>query len=293
MTSHRHKLQESMTPAFKALIQAPPIAWPTVLVFAMAIVAYATGWVGGLQGWLPIWASILLNTVAVFWFFTVMHDSVHNSVSRTRWLNDWLGRLASVPFSVLPIFRPFRFIHMQHHRFTNEGDNKDPDLYCGTGPTWMLPLRWATIDIKYYVWYVPKLLGRPMPEKREFFLALVINAVALTAIIMAGYGHAFLLYFVIPSRLALTFLAFAFDYLPHSPYLNTQADNAYTATSNRVGLEKLLTPLLLSQNYHLVHHLYPLVPFYRYIDVWKAREDFHMSQRPLLVSVTGRRLDAH
>ena len=29
------------------------------------------------------------------------------------------------------------------------------------------------------------------------------------------------------------------------------------------------------QNYHLVHHLYPTVPFYRYGKVWKAREQYH------------------
>ena len=30
-------------------------------------------------------------------------------------------------------------------------------------------------------------------------------------------------------------------------------------------MEWLLTPLMLSQNYHLVHHLHPSVPFYRYV----------------------------
>ena len=43
------------------------------------------------------------------------------------------------------------------------------------------------------------------------------------------------------------------------------ASNRYRATRNRVGMEWLFTPVLLSQNYHLVHHLHPSVPFHRYM----------------------------
>ena len=67
----------------------------------------------------------------------------------------------------------------------------------------------------------------------------------------------------------------------------TAAQNKYQATSNRKGFEWLLTPLLLSQNYHLVHHLYPTVPFYRYLRVWRAREAFHRSRNPAQVSAFG------
>jgi fatty acid desaturase len=45
-------------------------------------------------------------------------------------------------------------------------------------------------------------------------------------------------------------------------------------------LEWLLTPLLLYQNYHLVHHVYPTVPFYRYLKIWKAKQRYHESQNP-------------
>lgn len=29
------------------------------------------------------------------------------------------------------------------------------------------------------------------------------------------------------------------------------------------------------QNHHLMHHLYPTIPFYRYGRAWKAREAWH------------------
>jgi fatty acid desaturase len=48
-------------------------------------------------------------------------------------------------------------------------------------------------------------------------------------------------------------------------------------------MEWLLTPVLLYQNYHLVHHLYPTVPFYRLLKVWNAKKDYHEAQNPAIV----------
>ena len=47
-------------------------------------------------------------------------------------------------------------------------------------------------------------------------------------------------------------------------------------------------PLLLYQNYHLVHHLHPVVPFYRYIKVWRRSEDAYLENDPALSDVRGR-----
>ena len=41
-------------------------------------------------------------------------------------------------------FPTWRFIHMQHHRFTNHDDGSDPDHYTMRGPGWQRPLRWVT-----------------------------------------------------------------------------------------------------------------------------------------------------
>ena len=47
-----------------------------------------------------------------------------------------------------PRFPVWRFIHMQHHRFTNHHDDgRDPDGYTMRGPSWQRPLRWLTIDL--------------------------------------------------------------------------------------------------------------------------------------------------
>ena len=77
------------------------------------------------------------------------------------------------------------------------------------------------------------------------------------------------------------------DFLPHFPHETLAKDDRYQSTSNRVGMEWLLTPLFVYQNYHLVHHLYPTVPFYRTIKVWNAQKTFHEAQNPATVDAFG------
>lgn len=276
---------------FNALLKRPDIAWPTVFLFLAAALLYGVGVYAGIQGWWHIGISIALNALATFWFFTVFHDASHNALSLRRGLNDWLGRISIFPMTPLPMFRAFRFIHMQHHRFANEGGDKDPDGWCGEGVWWSLPFRWATLDCKYYVWYLPKLMQRPMSERIDIVVSTTVSLSVIALLIAFGYWKMLFLLWFFPSRIAIFFLALAFDYLPHWPYKVAESVNKYQATSVRVGYEKVLTPLLLSQNYYLVHHLYPLVPFYRYVSIWRARERFHLAQSPLLVDVFSRELE--
>ena len=96
-------------------------------------------------------------------------------------------------------------------------------------------------------------------------------AVGLTVLaFLSGYGLEVVLLWLMPARLAIGLLAFGFDWLPHHPHDVRSDDDRYRATVVRPS--PWLTPLLIYQNYHLIHHLYPAVPFYRYSRVWRAKE---------------------
>jgi ring-1,2-phenylacetyl-CoA epoxidase subunit PaaE len=96
----------------------------------------------------------------------------------------------------------------------------------------------------------------------------------------------------VPQRLAVLLLGWSFDYLPHHGLHLTHRQDPFKATRNRVGLERLLSPVMLYQNYHLVHHLHPVIPFYRYIAVWRKQEDEYLEHEPALTDVRGRPLTA-
>jgi ring-1,2-phenylacetyl-CoA epoxidase subunit PaaE len=56
-------------------------------------------------------------------------------------------------------------------------------------------------------------------------------------------------------------------------------------------MEWLFTPLMLSQNYHLVHHLHPSVPFYRYLRTWRRNEEAYLERDASIATVFGQQLD--
>jgi ring-1,2-phenylacetyl-CoA epoxidase subunit PaaE len=95
---------------------------------------------------------------------------------------------------------------------------------------------------------------------------------------------------LIPGRIALGVLAWWFDWLPHHGLEVTQRKNRYRATRIRIGLEWLLTPVLLYQNYHLVHHLHPSIPFYRYITAWRRNEEAYLQRDAAKRTAFGRDL---
>jgi ring-1,2-phenylacetyl-CoA epoxidase subunit PaaE len=119
--------------------------------------------------------------------------------------------------------------------------------------------------------------------------AAVLTAL-FAAVIAAGGLLDLLLYVILAQRIAIVWLAFAFDYLPHHGLHLRPSEDRLKTTRNRIGAERLLSPLLLYQNYHLVHHLHPVVPFYRYLRVWRRNEEAYLEGGPALSTVGGRPL---
>jgi fatty acid desaturase len=268
----------------------PQVAWPTLglLVAGLGLWGGSTAlYLTDSWSWLP---TILVNAVASYLLFTVAHDAGHHSASSNSFVNRWMGRLAVPLFAPHASFPTWRFIHMQHHRFTNHEDGSDPDAYTMAGPRWQRPFRWVTIDLAYMFFYLPKLRSRPRQEQIEELLTLTALAALIIAAIATSNFVALLVVLLIPCRLTVLFLAWSFDYLPHHGLHHKPGEDKLKGTRNRVGLERLLSPLLLFQNYHLVHHLHPLVPFYRYLAVWRRNEESYLEGDPALSTVGGRPL---
>jgi fatty acid desaturase len=268
----------------------PAVAWPTVALLAGALALFAGSGILFLTGVLPWYASIWSSAIGCYLLFTVSHDSAHHSASNRAGLNTWIGRVSTPFFAPHASFAVWRFIHMQHHRFTNHDDGSDPDAFTMRGPAWQRPLRWLTIDLYYVVFYVPHLRSRPRSEQVEFAIQGTLLIALTVACAVTGHFVDLLLVLFIPARLSILWLAFAFDYLPHNGLHATPSEDKLRTTRNRVGFERIVSPLMLYQNYHLVHHLHPLVPFYRYLAVWRRNEGGYLAGDPALSTVRGRAL---
>ncbi len=273
---------------FHRLMQRPAYAWPTILLTICIVVVSVVATVLALRGMIPVWLAVVLNTGCSYASYSVLHEASHGLISTNRFLNDNFGRIGMLMVSMTPFFRAYRFLHMTHHRFTND-PVKDPDYFCGSGSVWMLPVRWMLMDTAYIkTYFLPgHYEKRPRAEKIEFWLSMLFAVAVVTVFAFQGWIEEFLVYYFVPTRLALFLLAITFDYLPHYPHDTLAEDNKYRATGNRVGMEWLFNTLFIGHNYHLSHHLYPNAPFYRYRKLWFARKTLHELNNPMLVAAFG------
>lgn len=244
------------------------VAWPTLALLAGVLALLAAAAYGGLRLDWPPAVLVALLTLASYAGFTVMHETVHGSVFRSRAANTVLGTLSSVLMGPSASYTAYRALHLQHHRHTND-PALDPDFYSGQGPAWWLPLAWLSTDLNYYWFYLKGSRSRPLAEQARVGLENLLLLGSFAALCWFGWAREALLYWLLPSRLAAGMLAWAFNYLPHWPYACRADEDPYRATRVVWPGSLLATVVLQGHNFHQIHHLFPGIPFYRYARLWR------------------------
>lgn len=229
---------------------------PTIWLFVVSVSALGLSSVGYLLGQLPAIATIAINATAIYLIFTVMHDSMHRTAHRSRLINDLLGRVSAIPLTVtMPLFRA---VHYEHHSHTNDPE-RDPDLIVGRAPRWALPFWCLAVVVEYRRHYFGRRLWRDHSDLIEAIAMECLLIGAIVASVATGTFTALAVVWLGPALIAVTVLALCFDFLPHYPY---GSQERYLDT--RIYPGRILNVLLLGQNYHLIHHLWTTVPWYRY-----------------------------
>ncbi len=265
---------------FRQLKQCPGLSWPALglFLFGLGIMAGSTGM--ALSGDIPLWSASLISGFGLYLLFSIVHDSIHRSLSTNALVNEMLGRISLLLLIPAAPMEVARWAHFQHHRFTS--GPQDPDNYIHRAKWWNFLLRWPNFDVHYFISFLreggeyKKRHGRSLAISSGAFLSFV------GAVIYLGYGVELLFLWFLPSRIALILIAIVFVKIPHYPATVTAEENEYEATTIRLGWEWLLTPLFVYHNYHLIHHLYPTAPFYNYIKIWHLKYDELIAQKPVI-----------
>lgn len=264
-------------PSSEALLRqymkAPRLAVPTALLAVIMISGIGVTSYLALTGQVSYGAGAIINGLLCYGLFSPIHDGAHRAISSIGWLNELIGKLSLVflfPYAPMVLLR---WLHNQHHIHAN--GPQDPDRFEHDAPWWQVPIRWTFFDLHYIRYFFTK--GRHLVPKYKWelirFYTLLVLAVG--TLVYLGYGYALFMLWFIPSRIALFLIAVVFVILPHHPAKVSHHEDPYLATTMRMGWEWLLTPLLVYQNYHLMHHLYPTIPFYKMHRAWFLRYDEH------------------
>ena len=91
-------------------------------------------------------------------------------------------------------------------------------------------------------------------------------------LVMYGYWAEVLALWVLPHILASALIIFFFAYLVHEPHAHTERYRDTNIFRVQGVLAPLVNWLYFFQNYHLIHHLFPRIPFYLYPQAYEDLE---------------------
>jgi fatty acid desaturase len=201
----------------------------------------------------------------------LMHDGVHYRLFRNRWLNDWVTEIL-LAWPNLISARAYRRNHFAHHLYLNT--DKDPDwARKRENPDWSFPKGWN---------YLLRLLLRDLSGLGAIVFLKTVRSVSAgdtsvgkgftysrygfyfaiaSILIWANVVGLFILYWCVPMFTWLMFIFRLRSIAEHSA-INYHNENAATRTTCASLIERVfIAPK--NVNYHIEHHLYPSVPFYR------------------------------
>lgn len=249
----------------RELLGPPGESNPTLLMFLTSVVLGIVSTLGYFYWNWPSWCCFSVNVLALHMVGTVIHDASHNVAHQNRYVNAVLGHGSALMLGFA--FPVFTRVHMQHHANVNDPEN-DPDHFVSTGgPLLLIAARFFYHEIFFF----KRRLWRKY-ELAEWFLSrLFVISVVYVACQHNLLGFV-LNYWFSPALVVGLALGLFFDYLPHRPF--QERDRWKNA---RVYPSPILNLLILGQNYHLIHHLWPSVPWYHY-------QRAYLEARPLLES---------
>jgi fatty acid desaturase len=189
----------------------------------------------------------------------LIHEAVHYNLARNKALNDWMAILFC-SWILLGSFslKAYRRSHLTHHKYANTRLDPDPPLQGmknieGVGDA----LRFFGGGVTLPVVYFAKIFwARPAWQKLTVALGLALFVYTWPALALGV-----LLYWLIPLLTVYSFFVF----------IRLNAEHNAVEHDDVLYRSRTVYPTLLDQltvapeyvGYHLAHHVYPSVPFFR------------------------------
>ncbi|MGF1543187.1 MAG: fatty acid desaturase [Parvularculaceae bacterium] len=244
-------------------------------LFAVPLAVAALASWAYLAGHAPAALTAVVNGVCQFFAFTVAHDSAHSVYCREsrvlKRLNLILARIVSLLY-LIP-FSSFKFAHLGHHHHFNDA-TRDPDHWVAGRNVFLVAAKCATMHAPYY-----GIILRKAPLRVRS--ALVLWIVCLVGLVAASIVYVFFVelavMWLIPAHIAIFLVAFVFDWAAHHPHHEKMFGDspAYLLPE---AIRPFASFCVANQTFHLIHHLYPRVPWTRVerlyweIEPWLAKE---------------------
>jgi fatty acid desaturase len=261
----RRRLSEGLEAELLSLQQQRPRRRIAELLFFSAL--WATGIALGVLGldaggplsWPLKLAGIAAAAAALNAFFLLSHEGHHRLLFRNPVTNHAVNIALCIPLLHSPT--AYRVLHELHHRYL--GGPGDPDEYRNytSNPRLVWMLQWVrlTLGTLVYMPLIPVVAWRR--AERGDRRRIATEYAAMAAVWLPVFA-------AFPLRVLLQIWLIPGIFVGYISAVRALAQHALTArddpllASRSVRSDAIVSFLLLNENYHLEHHLFPEVPSY-------------------------------
>jgi Na(+)-translocating NADH:ubiquinone oxidoreductase F subunit len=269
-----------------------PAVRDTLLWFSLILASGYATWRLWPSWWavLPyiIYSALYASTSDARW-----HECGHGTAFKTDWMNDALYEIAS--FMILRESTPWRWSHNRHHSDTIIV-GRDPEIPTPRPPD-VVAIGMLFFNLRNYPRYFQHILlhsiGRMTPDEKTyipesefpkvFLRARIYVAIYAAVVGLAIYYRSVLPLLMVPLTLLFgTWLGILFSFTNHAGLSENVLDHRlnsrtfYTNPINRF--------LYWNMNYHVEHHMFPLVPYHALPKLHEAVKDDCPAAYPSLVA---------
>ena len=260
--------------------QSRVIEWPTVAMLLATYAAFALGgWLWPVAGAL----SILLTGLALAQFSSLQHEVLHHHPFRVQWLNEALVFPALMP--CVPYLR-FKDTHLQHHfdpALTDPYDDPesnylDPAVWAKTTPLLQRLLRWNNtlagrmlLGPALGTWiFLRQELALLRAGEGRVMLAWGLHLIGMVPLLL------WLQWVGMPLWAYLLAVYLGTALLKIRTYLEHRAHEAFRARTVVIEDRGPLSYLFLNNNFHVVHHMHPTLPWYELPALYASRRAHYL-----------------
>lgn len=259
------------TPELALSFTVPVVAWPTIAILFISFGGFALSTYALLSGYLSPLVTIPISGFFIFWSFTPLHEAVHRNLSSVNWFNDMMGTLSAQ--LLLPGFSSslYRYLHVTHHARTGQDD--DPDLKFTHQNLLYCWLNAAFLDILWMRFYVSVWQERPFAERVSFVIGVALYLGLFAIAFASPYASQFLVAFVLPMFVGRILTVHLFATIQHRRGHEQRHDPIGATSIQNLESQWWQHLFMLGQAQHLIHHLYPGVPWYKYDSIWRVAKN--------------------
>ncbi|MEH2408073.1 guanitoxin biosynthesis L-arginine gamma (S) hydroxylase [Nostoc sp.] len=245
-------------------------------------------WLAFGEDWLVIFFAVCISYCLSWYFYpltilligsrqralaTLLHEASHHTIAKNCTLNFIMGTFLS-GYLILQSMSSYRKSHVKEHHAHFGQPEQDTDYQFALSQG----LYEQTLDAKTFRWryiiaplllskapnYLKSLLTRRLLEQQNY---LEVFAMALWWLIIIGVSvlgnlwQYLILFWLIPYVTVFQIIGWFIELAEHYPLMNNGVTLYMSRNRHSPFIEQFLTGMH-NENYHLVHHLFPSIPFW-------------------------------